>query len=135
MYSTIDFPGAAQIRGILFELGSGLGTAAWGLNDDGDIVGEYAGSDMVAHGFLLRDGQFSSFDAPTERQTPGTETLAAQINSSGDIVGGSHSSGFHGQQGFLLQDGQFTLINVPDAGGGFGTFATGLNDQGDIAGP
>lgn len=134
VYSTIDFPGAAQIRGLYFELGPGLGTAAFGLNQDGDIVGQYASSDRVAHGFLLREGQFTSFDAPSALQTPGTQTLAARINSLGDIVGGFHPSGFHASQGFLLKDGQLTFINVPGAGGGFGTLAAGLNDQGDIVG-
>jgi uncharacterized membrane protein len=133
-FSTIDFPGATQTRGVTFELGPGLGTAAFGLNRHGDIVGDYADSNKVAHGFLLRHGQFSSFDAPGAVLTPGSETLAAQINSSGDIVGGFRRPEFTDSHGFLLRDGQFTVIDVPGAAGYFGTIATGINDDGDIVG-
>jgi uncharacterized membrane protein len=134
VFSTIDFPGAAQTRGVTFELGPGLGTAAYGLNRHGDVVGDYADSNEVAHGFLLRHGQFSSFDAPGAQQSPGTETLPAQINSFGDIVGGFRRAEFHDSHGFLLQDGQFTIIDEPEAAGVFGTIATGINDDGDIVG-
>jgi hypothetical protein len=45
VYTTIDVPGAAQTRGVGFEFGPGLGTAAFGINSQGDIVGEYADED------------------------------------------------------------------------------------------
>lgn len=134
VFSTIDVPGAAQIKGVPFEFGPGLGTAAFGLNQDGDIVGEYADSTKVAHGFLLHQGQFSSFDAPGAKQSPGTETEPTQINSFGDIIGGIHLAGFRSSHGFLLSGGQFTLIDEPEAAGIFGTIATGINDAGDIVG-
>ena len=134
VFSTIDFPGAAQTRGVYFELGFGLGTAAFGLNRHGDITGQYADSNRVGHGFLLQRGRFSSFDAPGAAQSSGSQTIGAAINSFGDIVGGARPSGNQGSRGFLLKDGQFTTIDVPTAGGGFGTIATGINDQGDIVG-
>ncbi|HWS89959.1 MAG TPA: hypothetical protein VN282_23525 [Pyrinomonadaceae bacterium] len=39
VFTSIDMPGAAQTRGVQFEFGPGLGTAAFGINRDGDIVG------------------------------------------------------------------------------------------------
>ncbi|HVE72501.1 MAG TPA: hypothetical protein VNI54_14145 [Thermoanaerobaculia bacterium] len=134
VFTSIDYPGAAQTKGIIFELAAGLGTAGFGLNRHGDIVGEYADSNKVAHGYLLRRGRFSSFDAPGATQSPGSETSGVAINSFGDIVGGVQPSVFHGSNGFLLKNGQFTIIAPPDAGGGFGTIATGINDRGDIVG-
>ncbi|HKS25799.1 MAG TPA: hypothetical protein VJZ76_23615 [Thermoanaerobaculia bacterium] len=134
VYSTIDVPGAAQTKGTQFELGPGLGTAVFGLSRRGDIVGEYADSNKVAHGFLFRRGRFSSFDAPGATHAAGSETLGAAINSFGDIVGSVQASGYHDTKGYLLKDGQFTIIAPPDAGGSFGTIASGINDRGDIAG-
>jgi hypothetical protein len=75
-FTTIDFPGAAQTKVFSFEFGKGLGSAAFGLNFSGDVVGEYATGDNVAHGFLLHRGQFSSIDIPGEQPTPGAETEA-----------------------------------------------------------
>jgi len=44
-------------RGAVFTEGEGI-------NDRGDIVGLYRSSDGVTHGFLLRDGNFTSINNP-----------------------------------------------------------------------
>ena len=133
-FSTIDFPGAAQTTGTQFELGGGLGSTAFGINRHGDVIGEYATADRVAHAYLLRRGRFTSFDAPGSVSSATSETAAFSINSFGHIVGAVRASGYNGSRGFLLKNGQFTFIAMPEAGGGFGTTATGLNDRGDVVG-
>jgi probable HAF family extracellular repeat protein len=134
VFTSIDVPGAAQTRGVTFEFGGGLGTAAFGINNNGDIVGEYADENKVAHGFLLRDGQYTTIDAPDAPQLPGTESMAVRINSHGDIVGSVNIAAWRESRGFLLKDGQYTTIEHPESAGYFGTVAVGLNDHGDVAG-
>jgi uncharacterized membrane protein len=62
--------------------GGVLGTWAQDINDRGDIVGVYFDADFAAHGFLLRDGQFSSIDFPGA-----LETKARSIDALGRITG------------------------------------------------
>jgi hypothetical protein len=68
-YTTIDYPSLTTTT-----------TIAWGINARGDVVGEYfdAGG---RHGFLRRNGVFTSIDFP------GALTSARGINAGGDIVG------------------------------------------------
>jgi probable HAF family extracellular repeat protein len=67
-FKQIDYPGAVQ-------------TEAFGINAAGDIVGRYEDTHGVQHGFLLRNGLFTSIDSP------GPNTYAWGINSRGEIVG------------------------------------------------
>jgi len=69
-FSSIDVPGA-------------FATAAHGINDRGQIVGEYSAGGL--HGFVLDHGTFTTFDVP------GTPT---GINNRGEIVGGTGGHGF-----------------------------------------
>lgn len=91
--TTIDVPGA-------FEAGADGANA--GLNARGDIVGDYCDTptcifyplDATVHGFLLRDGEFTTIDVPGA-----IATSAYGTNSRGDIVGAfnvdaSHTVGF-----------------------------------------
>ena len=68
------------------------GTRAWGINAQGDIVGSYDDAKLVRHGFLLRDGTFTTIDNPNGGNGPpgplGNQgTTLYDINASGDIVG------------------------------------------------
>jgi probable HAF family extracellular repeat protein len=67
---------------------------ATGVNNSGDVVGWYIGTDSNQHGFILSKGVFTTFDAP------GAEglTAAADINDEGIIVG-EFGPGFN--QGFI----------------------------------
>jgi len=67
-FKQIDYPGSVQ-------------TEAFGINAAGDIVGRYEDIHGVQHGFLLRNGLFTSIDSP------GPNTYAWGINSRGEIVG------------------------------------------------
>jgi probable HAF family extracellular repeat protein len=72
----------------------------------------------------------------TNLDVPGASVTAPRgINSQGNVVGLWYNNS-NGQsaiiQGFLWKDGTYTTIDVP---GGFGgTFASGINDQGEIVG-
>jgi uncharacterized membrane protein len=97
-FITIDYPGAVK-------------TTAYGINPAGDIVGSYVDAANREHGFVLRDGSFSSFDWPGSTWTRGWG-----INPSGDIVGqyGWLANGSNTVHGFLLKSGEFFAIDVPN---------------------
>ena len=99
VYTTIDYPSATTAS-----------TTAWGINARGDIVGDYfdAGG---RHGFLLRDGVFSSINVP------GALTSARGINPAGDIVGTYRmpSEPPVNAHGFLLtRSGELAKVDFPD---------------------
>jgi probable HAF family extracellular repeat protein len=85
-YVSIDVPCSAFPSGAPCPAsGYAAVTAANGINAAGDIVGNYTDGNNVSHGFLLRDGQFSTIDVdfPWAAFTLG----AYGISSGGDIVG------------------------------------------------
>ena len=118
---TIDFPGASF-------------TVAASLNDRRDVVGQYAlpSAPSQRHGFLLKDGVYSSFDPPAS-----TFTNALGINERGDIVGRycvlsrCRAPGNGDFRGFLLRDGEFTNLDVA---GAIETDAFKINGRGQILG-
>jgi uncharacterized membrane protein len=118
---TIDFPAANF-------------TVAGSINDRGDVVGWYTLPSAPAqrHGFLLKDGVFSSFDPPGS-----IFTNALGINERGDIVGRyctvspCRLPGNGSFRGFLLRDGEFINIDVP---GALETDAFKINGSGQIVG-
>jgi probable HAF family extracellular repeat protein len=116
---------AHDYRFVKIDVPNAVSTDARGINARGDIVGTYTDANDVNHGFLLRQGVFSSIDVPDAAFT-GTRA----INARGDIVGNFLDAGFV-QHGFLLHDGQFTQIDYPGASA---TFAYGINNAGDLTG-
>ncbi|MDQ3998056.1 MAG: hypothetical protein M3303_13700, partial [Gemmatimonadota bacterium] len=86
----------------------------------------------VRHGYLLRNGVFTSFDPPGSRFT---NTLG--INDRGDIVGRfcvrevCRPPGSGDYRGFLLSEGKFTIIDYPGANE---TNLWGINRRGQILG-
>jgi hypothetical protein len=93
-FSNVDFPGATR-------------TQAYGVNDTGDIVGDYFDAANVEQGFVSTGGTFTAIDFPGA-----ASTVCAGINAAGDIVGGfsDTTGGFHG---FLLQGGVFAPSIFP----------------------
>lgn len=69
--------------------GQSARTALGGINPAGDIVGVYNDGAGKQHGFVLRDGKFTSIDFPGELIGVGgnLQTVARGINPAGDIVG------------------------------------------------
>ena len=111
-FTTIDVPG-------------GNNTAAYGINDAGQIVGSFASnSGTGVHGFLDAGGVFTQIDVPG-----GTYTEAYGINNIGQIVGWYQVDG-SGQFGFVDTGGSFSPLQV----GPTYTIAHGINDLGAIVG-
>jgi probable HAF family extracellular repeat protein len=96
------------------------------INDAGQIVGGYTiGSSSNLNGFLYSGGAYTSLSPPVA----GAYDLTARgINSNGDIVG-DYQDGITGR-GFLYSNGKYTTLGA----GSSATFATGINDLGQIVG-
>jgi hypothetical protein len=115
-----------------------LGTVAFGINDRGDVVGDYlapaAPSDVPdahRHGFLRnRKGDFTTFDFPDSDLT-----IGEGINNSGTIVGLYIVNGL--SHGFVLNNGAFMTVDVPDPSGKGNLLHTeiySINAKGEIVG-
>jgi len=113
-YQSVNFPGDPE-------------QSAFGVNDAGQIVGEYIDSAAVYHGWELSGGKFSTIDVPF---SGATGTGANGINDSGEIAGGWDGSGVS-QHGFTLIGGTYTSFDYP---GAVATWAWQLNNKGDIVG-
>jgi uncharacterized membrane protein len=112
-YLSIDYPGADA-------------TQAWGINDDGDVVGYCDNWSLgTTHGFLLHEGDFTTFDVPGAQGT-----IAVAINSRGEIAGHfwTADGGYHG---YLLSKGTYTTFDVP---GATVTAPMSINDHGEMVG-
>ena len=82
-FVTIDDPLASQPNG---------GTSGDGINNRGQLVGNYVDGAGTTHGFLYSDGNFTTIDYPGA-----TLTAARAINNRGEIVGAyQDASGTHG---------------------------------------
>jgi probable HAF family extracellular repeat protein len=112
-YTQIDVPGA-------------VATICYGINADGQIVGEYANGDLIGHGFLFSNGMYITIDYPGQ-----LDTGAFGLNDLGTIVGvgatGAAAVGFS----YDLSTGTFTTISYP---GTSVTAALAVNNSGTIAG-
>lgn len=132
VYTTIDNPGVNQ------QTTSPFGTSLTGINDSGQIVGNYGNNyvngvySVSTHAFTYSNGVFTTIDDPQASQT-----TAYSINNNGQIVGtiNSYSNVTQLQlySGFVYNNGVFTQLDFPGAGG-YGTFITGNNDLGQIVG-
>ncbi len=115
----------ADFQYVRFDVPNASATNPGGINARGDIVGNYHDASGVTHGFLLRQGAFSTIDFPGA-----SFTASRAINARGDIVGRVLGPGGD-EHGFLLRDGNFTQIDYPGASA---TTARGINNAGDITG-
>src|SRR5689334_14222569 len=99
------------------------------INNRGRIVGHVRRDDFaLARGFLFVDGQFKLFDVPGVLLVDDDRGQMG-INDREQIVGSFQSGGI--THGFLLDAGVVTQIDVP---GAKHTFASGINNRGQIAG-
>lgn len=98
-----------------------------GMNDAGDIVGEYrdAGNNGP-FAFAIVSGVFLSLSEPGGRRL-----FPQDINHRRVIVGGADRPGER-QVGFILRDGQFTFVQCP--GINEATMFTAINRDGTIGG-
>ncbi|HLH52854.1 MAG TPA: hypothetical protein VKY92_04485 [Verrucomicrobiae bacterium] len=117
VYTTFNYPNA-------------IGTHPTGINDRGEIVGIFRDANNVRHGFLLKDGSFSSIDVPTAIGGTIGGTYGEGINNAGEVVGRFLDSNSV-QHGFVLSKGVYTILDFPGASD---SVAFGLNDRGQIVG-
>ncbi|MCG8457217.1 MAG: DUF3466 family protein [Holophagales bacterium] len=112
-YTWIEYPGAEQ-------------TVVRGINDLGDVVGEYENAGGARRGFARFGGTFVSIDVPLA-----VESRARGINNHGEIVG-SWTDGSGRRHAFTrTPDGIFTTFDYP---GALETVLGDINDAGEIVG-
>lgn len=104
-------------------------TRAFGINDAGNIVGTYL-RDLQLHGFLLRDGEFTTIDIPVDFQPADFVTIAFGINSSDQIVG-TFRLGLGLPSAYIFDRNGFRVINSTQF---LVAEAFGINDDGTICG-
>ena len=107
----VDHPGAS-------------GTRLSGVNDVGEIVGEFTDASGERVGFLLVDGVFTELHRPEVDQA-----IPYAITNDGRIVGFSDTA--HGGSGFLMDGGVYITVSYP---GAESTKLRGINARGDIVG-
>jgi probable HAF family extracellular repeat protein len=113
----------------LLDLGNG--SQAWGINNQGDIVGT-VGHDNTQTGALWRNGALTVLGLL--RGDKGG--IAFGNNSKGQVVGGNWDSRFNWLHAFIWQDDVMTDLNtlLPDGSNLFATFAAKINERGQIGG-
>jgi probable HAF family extracellular repeat protein len=113
-------------------------TKAFGINDNGQVVGYYVSLDpLVAQGnnqfgFQYSGGTYTSLPWPPNNP-PGSASVAEAtgINKAGQIVGWYQPAGGI-EHSFLYSGGSYTVFDAP--GGTGSTYAEGINDNGQIVG-
>lgn len=112
----IDYPGSPS-------------TTLLGINDKGDVVGQYAAEEFNGTGgrgaFAIVNSQYIQIQSPNP---PQGYDQANGINNSGQIVG---QSGMDLRLGYVYNGGVYSNILPPGADS---TPAMGINDKGDIVG-
>ncbi len=136
LYYSFDFPGASRNKVFDYELGTGLGTSAFGLNDLGEMVGQYADQNGVGHGFKLTVKGFTSFAMPLANSVPGFPggSGLSGINDFGDVAGAYASKNpmdFKYGYGFLVHNNRITLIDPPAS---ILTEVFGINNRQEVSG-
>ncbi|MFZ1095889.1 MAG: hypothetical protein WAN75_42860 [Xanthobacteraceae bacterium] len=140
-YDSSKISSSTTPRYVSFDDPSAAGaTSANGINDSGQIVGNYRYNTFDTHGFLVDvRGNYTSLDGPGGS----TSSEAVDINNRSQIVGGylaSSSQDRAGEpphagtyRGFIYDHGSYTTISVPSSSGEF-TTPTGINDLGQVVG-
>jgi probable HAF family extracellular repeat protein len=111
-YVRLDFPGSRSSQ-------------AFGINDRGQVVGEYKDTAGKFHGYLWDKGRFMTIDVPGA-----TVTSLRAINDRGQILG-TYTDERSPSRGFVLERGRYTPFDGP---GAQLTFPFGLNNRGQIVG-
>ena len=106
-----------------------------GINNAGQIVGNYYDENFMSHGFIESGGIFTTIDNPLAVQ--GTDPLLSYgtvlngINDAGQAAGYYYDANGVGH-GFIYDAGNFTPLDDPSATNG--TYAFGINISGDVVG-
>jgi probable HAF family extracellular repeat protein len=113
-------------KGKFSDLGpsGSMGSQAIGINDHGDINGNYGDSSGVSHGFLLKAGKYTTQDVPNA-----SNTLGGGINNAGLITEVWLDSSFNANSSLYDGKKKYTKINIP---GEPDSDAGGINNLGDV---
>ncbi|WP_430390670.1 hypothetical protein [Dyella sp. 20L07] len=113
-YQTLDYPGSSQ-------------TIFWGINDFGELAGQFAMNGGTAHAMVYRRGRFELLD-PAALGT--YFSAAGGPNDLGATYGGyADASGT--QHGFVLRGNHFETVDFP---GHLNSNVDGYNEFGTILG-
>ncbi len=119
-----------DVNGAMNDLDPATESYARGINDEGQVVGEFVTPDQTAmHAFFYSQGNFSDIGVAGS-----AETDAFAINSLGQITGTVFFA--DGQSGFLLEGGKFFDLNslIPAGSGWQLQWAFDINNLGQIVG-
>jgi probable HAF family extracellular repeat protein len=107
------------------------GTFPLSINDYGDVVG-YCEIEGKIHGFILKNGTFTTLDIPPLPNPVGfVHTIITGINNRGDVAGYYLREQEGVYRSFIYSKGAFTSLEFP---GVKDTIARGINDLGDVVG-
>jgi probable HAF family extracellular repeat protein len=106
---------------------------AFGINDQGQIVGQVASPDgTTSYAALWQNGAITNLGV-----LPGDfGDFASGINNQGQVVGSSFDSNFKWAHGFIWQNGVITDLNTlfPASSNLYVLMANKINDSGQISG-
>ncbi|MFN2532547.1 MAG: hypothetical protein ABR555_14740, partial [Pyrinomonadaceae bacterium] len=119
--------GHVEVESRLLEFPNARSTRAFGINDNGSVVGDFRDASNHRHGFLYDGRNFTQLDYPGA-----VSTFAYKVNDSGQLVGGYVDSGGL-THGFSYLRGKFSPINFPGSIDNT-SIARGINNRGDIVG-
>ena len=112
--------------------GNAPSLSALGINNAGDIVGDYTATGGTIDGFIkLAGGAFHTIAVPGA-----TETAAFGINDNDTVVGAyiDDTSGTETIHGFIWRIGGTLLTNIDDPNADNVSIINGINNEGDIVG-
>jgi probable HAF family extracellular repeat protein len=111
------------------------------VNNSGAIVGQYIDASGLTHGFLYRNGTFTTIDAPGAGTNPARGLVCGFFNPEGTLATGISASGVivgdictdTGLSGWVLSNGKFSSLNDPNAGP-LGTYVGASSENGRLVG-
>jgi hypothetical protein len=123
-----EFHGFVYSNGKLTTLDYNNDAVLQGINDSGEIIGEYKSNDYShAYGFIDNNGQFTTLSVPGA-----LNTQVWGLSNSSTIVGDYTYYNGGPTYGFIYKNGIFHTIVEPKSTGL--TVIQGINDQGTIVG-
>ena len=119
--------GHVEIEPRIFQFPNAISTRAFGINNNGSIVGSFRDASNRSHAFVYDGRNFTQLDYPGA-----VRTFAYKINDAGQLVG-AYVDTVGLTHGFSYFRGKFTPINFPGSIDNT-AIARGINSRGDIVG-